>query len=115
MDDAIRTMIVMEAGLSRFSFASPLYADMTGFPPLRLRVGSGETLLDDTLRLSEMARQAGVEVMTEIWAGMVHQWQLFPFCLDDARRSNLRVDEYAVEHSADNLRNSRCHREKRRS
>jgi acetyl esterase/lipase len=81
--------------------ASPLYADLTGFPPLLIQVGSGETLLDDTLRLSEKARQAGVEVTTEIWPGMVHQWQLFPFWLDDARRSNQRVAEYAVEHFAD--------------
>lgn len=80
---------------------SPLYADLTGFPPLLLQVGSGEALLDDTMRLADKARQAGVDVATEVWPGMVHQWQLFPFWLDDARKSNQRVAEYAIEHFAD--------------
>ncbi|CAN7593060.1 alpha/beta hydrolase [Rhizobium sp. LjRoot258] len=80
---------------------SPLYADLTGFPPLLMQVGAGEALLDDTLRLADKARRAGVDVQTEIWAGMVHQWQLFPFWLDDARQSNQHVAEYAIKHFAD--------------
>src|SRR6266481_6876363 len=31
---------------------SPLYADLTGFPPLLIQVGSAETLLDDATRLA---------------------------------------------------------------
>jgi monoterpene epsilon-lactone hydrolase len=81
--------------------ASPLYADMTGFPPLLLQVGSREVLLDDTQRLAEKARKAGVDVTTEVWPGMIHQWQLFPFWVDDARRSNQRIAEYAIEHFTD--------------
>nr|WP_235777026.1 alpha/beta hydrolase [Rhizobium mesoamericanum] len=80
---------------------SPLYADMTGFPPLMMQVGSGEALLDDTLRLADKAREAGVDVKTEIWPGMIHQWQLFPSWIDDARESNQRVAQYAAEHFAD--------------
>ncbi|MDR9761611.1 alpha/beta hydrolase [Rhizobium redzepovicii] len=81
--------------------ASPLYADMTGFPPLLLQVGSGEALLDDTLRLADKARQAGVDVTTEIWPGMPHQWQLFPSLLDDADRSSQNIAEFAIRHFAD--------------
>lgn len=81
--------------------ASPLYADMTGFPPLLLQVGSGEVLLDDTLRLADKARQAGVDVTTEVWPGMPHQWQLFPSLLDDADRSSQKIAEFAVDHFAD--------------
>lgn len=80
---------------------SPLYANMTGFPPLLLQVGSRETLLDDTLRLEDKARQAGVNVTVEIWPGMIHQWQVFPFWLDDARKSNAKVAEFAIAHFAD--------------
>ncbi|PZM11362.1 alpha/beta hydrolase [Rhizobium tubonense] len=80
---------------------SPLYADMTRFPPLLMQVGSGETLKDDTLRLATKARQAGVDVTTEVWTGMIHQWQMFPFWLDDAKRSNQRVADYAMAHFAD--------------
>ncbi|MGO7543325.1 alpha/beta hydrolase [Rhizobium ruizarguesonis] len=81
--------------------ASPLYADMTGFPPLLLQVGSGEVLLDDTLRLADKARQAGVDVTTEVWPGMPHQWQLFPSLLDDADRSSQNIAEFAIRHFAD--------------
>jgi acetyl esterase/lipase len=80
---------------------SPLYADMKGFPPLLMQVGSREISLDDTLRLADKARQSGVDVTTEVIPGMVHQWQLFPFWLDDARRSNQRAAEFAIRHFTD--------------
>ncbi|OWO90110.1 esterase [Rhizobium esperanzae] len=81
--------------------ASPLYADVTGFPPLLLQVGSGEALLDDTLRLADKARGEGVDVTTEVWPGMPHQWQLFPAMLDDADRSSQTIAEFAIRHFAD--------------
>ena len=103
--DATQLDLIRKAYLGSRSPAdpmvSPLYADMTGFPPLLMQVGSGEALLDDTLRLADKAREAGVDVRTEIWPGMIHQWQLFPSWIDDARQSNQRVAEYAVEHFAD--------------
>ncbi|MFS2179958.1 alpha/beta hydrolase [Rhizobium pisi] len=80
---------------------SPLYADMKGFPPLLLQVGSGEALLDDTLRLADKARQAGVDVTTEVWPGMPHQWQLFPSLLDDADRASQNIAEFAIRHFVD--------------
>ncbi|MFT4184612.1 MAG: alpha/beta hydrolase [Rhizobium sp.] len=80
---------------------SPLYADMTGFPPLLMQVGARETLLDDTLRLQDKARHAGVDVRAEVWPGMLHQWQIFPFWIDDARKSNAKVAEFAIAHFAD--------------
>jgi len=80
---------------------SPLYADLTGFPPLLIQVGEGEALLDDSRRLADKARAAGVDVEIEIWPGMIHEWQIFPFWLDDARQSNQRVAEYAIRHFAD--------------
>jgi acetyl esterase/lipase len=83
---------------------SPLYADMKGFPPLLMQVGSREISLDDTLRLADRAREAGVDVTTEVLPGMVHQWQLFPFWLDDARKSNQRAAEFALQHFADKPR-----------
>jgi acetyl esterase/lipase len=66
-----------------------------------MQVGSSEALLDDTLRLADKARKAGVDVTAEVWPGMIHQWQLFPFWIDDARRSNQNMAEYAIQHFAD--------------
>jgi epsilon-lactone hydrolase len=80
---------------------SPLYANLTGFPPLLLQVGSGELLLDDTLRLADKAQKAGVDVTAEVWPGMPHHWQLFPSVLDDADKAGQRIAEFAIMHFAD--------------
>lgn len=60
--------------------ASPLYADLKGLPPLLLHVSDSEVLLDDSRRLAERARAAGVSVTLKVWPGLPHVWQGFvPF------------------------------------
>ena len=41
---------------------SPLFADLAGFPPILIQVGSAETLLADATRLAEAAGAADVDV-----------------------------------------------------
>jgi monoterpene epsilon-lactone hydrolase len=55
--------------------ASPLYADLSGLPPLLLVVGGDEALLDDSIRLGRAAGIAGVDTTLFIGAGMQH---IFP-------------------------------------
>src|SRR5262245_34743368 len=57
--------------------ASPIYADLTGLPPMLIQVGSSETLLDDSIRLAAVAGAAGVRVTLEVWPDMIHAWHLF--------------------------------------
>lgn len=52
--------------------ASPLYADLTGLPPIRIHVGDDEVLLDDSRRYVERAVAAGVDAELDIWMGMPH-------------------------------------------
>jgi monoterpene epsilon-lactone hydrolase len=52
--------------------ASPLYADLTGLPPIRIHVGDDEVLLDDSRRYVENAVAAGVDAKLDIWMGMPH-------------------------------------------
>ena len=80
---------------------SPLYGNFSGFPPLLIQVGAREALLDDSTRLADKVRQAGGNVSLEIWPGMIHQWQIFPFWLDDARKSIEQVAQFAAAHFAD--------------
>ena len=63
--------------------ASPIYADLSGLPPLLIQVGSAEILLDDAVRLAGAAGAAGTTVRLEIWAEMVHVWQSFAFMLPE--------------------------------
>ena len=51
---------------------SPLFANLTGMPPMLIQVGSAETLLDDATRLAAAAGQADVPVTLEIWPHMIH-------------------------------------------
>jgi epsilon-lactone hydrolase len=55
--------------------ANPLYADLTGLPPIYIQVGGDETLLDDSRRLAERARQAGVEARLDVVPEMQHDFQ----------------------------------------
>ena len=52
--------------------SSPLFADLTGLPPIRLQVGDAEVLLDDAVRYGERAAVAGVDAKVDVWEGMVH-------------------------------------------
>jgi epsilon-lactone hydrolase len=52
--------------------ASPLYADLTGLPPVRVYVGDDEVLLDDSRRYVERAVAAGVNAELNVWMGMAH-------------------------------------------
>jgi acetyl esterase/lipase len=67
----------VQNGSLRDPRASPIHADYTGFPPLLIQVGTREALLDDSTRVAERARAAGVEVVLEKGEGLVHVWPLF--------------------------------------
>jgi acetyl esterase/lipase len=56
-------------------FANPLYADLTGFPPIYLSAGSEEALLDNPERLAESAKKAHVDVTLKIAEGMQHVYE----------------------------------------
>ncbi len=66
--------------------ASPHYADLSGLPPLLIHVGDREILRDDSTRLAERARAAGVAVELIVWPVVPHVWQLAQF-VPEARRS----------------------------
>lgn len=78
----------------RTPLAAPLYADLTGLPPLLIQVGTSECLLDDSTRLAERATKAGVKVTLEQWDRMIHVWQLFASMLDEGQQAIDRIGEY---------------------
>ena len=52
------------------SLMSPVNADFSLFPPLLIQVGSDEILLNDSIRLAESARKAGIDTTIDIWENM---------------------------------------------
>jgi acetyl esterase/lipase len=78
----------LPAGLDRQDpRVSPLYADVSGFPPTLIQIGSAETLLADSLRFAAIAGAADVAVTLEIWPHMIHAWPLWNARLDAGRRA----------------------------
>lgn len=55
---------------------SPAFADLSGFPPLLIQVGSGEIFLDDAKELARVAEECGVDVSLSVWHDLWHVWQL---------------------------------------
>jgi epsilon-lactone hydrolase len=84
----------------RSPLAAPLYADLSGLPPLLLQVGTAETLLDDATRLAERARKSGVNVTLEPWENMVHVWQVFAPILDEGQQAIDKIGAFVLKHTA---------------
>ena len=61
----------------RTPLASPLYADLSGLPPLLIVVGGDEVLLDDSVRLARSAGMAGVDTTLYIGGGMQHIFPIY--------------------------------------
>jgi epsilon-lactone hydrolase len=68
--------VLGEGGDRRDPYASPLYADMRGFPPIFMQAGADEGLLDDSRVFAERAKKAGVEVRVDVFPGMLHSFQM---------------------------------------
>jgi epsilon-lactone hydrolase len=69
----------------RSPYVSPVFADVSGLPPLLLLVGEDELLLDDALRVRDAAIAAGTDVRVHIGKGMQHDWPLTLPWLDESR------------------------------
>lgn len=56
---------------------SPVYADLTGLPPLLIQAGGAEALRDDARMLAERARACGVDATLSIYEDGIHAFMLF--------------------------------------
>jgi monoterpene epsilon-lactone hydrolase len=63
---------------------SPLFADLTGLPPLIIQAGTHEVLLDDALRLARQAATADIQTTLDITPGVPHVFQAYYPILDQA-------------------------------
>ena len=72
---------------------SPIFADLSGLPPLIIQVGSHEVLLDDAVRLARQAGAADVQVTLDITPGVPHVFQAYHAILDEAAAALDRAGE----------------------
>ena len=67
--------------------ASPVYADLSGLPPVLLHVGSTELLLDDAQRVHERIRSGGGTSRMEVYEDVPHAWQMLAPLVPEATTS----------------------------
>jgi len=77
--------------------ASPNFADWRGMPSLLIHVGRDEVLLDDSIKLHEKAKAAGVDSTLEIWDDMLHVWHAFHPMLPEGKQGIERVGRFLRE------------------
>lgn len=91
------------AGADRRSpYVSPVFADVSGLPPLLLLVGQDELLLDDALRVRDAATSAGTDVRVHLGKGMQHDWPLTLPWLDESRLAWSAMKNFVEEHATAN-------------
>ncbi len=67
---------VLQSASAKNPIPNPLYADLTGFPPVLIHVGGDEALVSDAETFALNAEAAGVDVTLVVEAEMLH---VYPF------------------------------------
>ncbi|WP_088224896.1 alpha/beta hydrolase [Desulfosporosinus sp. FKB] len=73
-------------------------ANLTGFPPLLLQVGTNEVLLDDSTQMADRARASSVDVILDVTADVPHVFQAFAGILDEADQALDRAAFFITQH-----------------
>jgi len=102
--DALLSIETLEAGIDYYvpkfmdtadPAISPVFADLSGLPPILVQVGSKEILLDDAQRFKEKAEQAGVDLTYKLYTGMWHNFQMFHTWFDEGKQALADLAEFA--------------------
>jgi epsilon-lactone hydrolase len=79
---------------------SPIFADLSGLPPLLIQAGSHEVLLDDATRLAAKAAADDVAVILDITPGVPHVFQAFAALLDEGDAALNRAARFVKDNTA---------------
>jgi acetyl esterase/lipase len=77
---------------------SPIFADLSGLPPLLIQAGSHEALLDDATRLAVKAAADDVAVILDVTPGVPHVFQAFAGILDEGTAALDRAAAFVADH-----------------
>jgi acetyl esterase/lipase len=77
---------------------SPIFADLSGLPPLLIQAGSHEALLDDATRLAVKAAADDVAVILDVTPGVPHVFQAFAGILDEGNAALDRAAAFVADH-----------------
>lgn len=98
-DATLAALPDMQAEVARPSYAagrdlrdprlSPVYADLSGLPPMLIQTGSRDMLLSDSLTLAAEASEDGAAVTLSVYPEMPHD---FPIVTDGEKAEEAREE-----------------------
>ena len=77
----------LSGALPNHPLASPVFADVTGLPPILVQIGENELMLSDAIRLASHLAENRVRVNLEVWPQMPHAWHFFQSFLPEAEQA----------------------------
>jgi epsilon-lactone hydrolase len=79
---------------------SPIYGDVTGFPPALLTSGTRDLYLSHTVRMHRKLRAAGVEAVLQLWEGQSHAQYLAGPSVPETREYHAEAAAFLDRHLA---------------
>lgn len=79
-------------------YASPLFADLKGLPPIMLQAAGDEILRDDSVRFAAALREAGVKTELDLWPGLFHVFELAWRWLPESEEAIQRIGDFVRRH-----------------
>ncbi len=77
--------------------ASPIFADLSGLPPLLIQASSTELLLSDSVRLHEKATTCGLKSTLHVYPGLPHVWQILFGTVPEAKIALEEIARFCAE------------------
>jgi epsilon-lactone hydrolase len=77
---------------------SPVYGDVTGFPPTILTSGTRDLLLSNTVRVHRKLRQAGVEAALQVYEGQSHAHYLRDDSAPETKEVFQEIADFFAKH-----------------
>lgn len=78
--------------------AAPLYADLSGLPPMLVQVGTAETLLDDSIRIVDRMIASGGRVELQQYEDLIHVFQAFAPIVPESLEAIDRIGAFLKSH-----------------
>lgn len=79
-------------------YASPLFADLKGLPPVMLQAAGDEVLRDDSVMFAAALRAAAVPVELDVWPGLFHVFEFAWRLLPQSNEAIIKMGDFVRRH-----------------
>ncbi len=78
--------------------ASPLFGDISGFPPTLIHVGGAEIIQGDSIAFTEKAKRAGVDISLKVWDELWHVFHFFAPACPEGVEALKEIGDFVEKH-----------------